>query len=191
MIVAEFMRLVTKEARYVLILTALLVLIILVLSFRNVYACLLALLPFLCGCSIMLGGLVLMDVQLNYFNIVVLPIVFGYGINNAIFLFYRFLESGRISKAVMQTGLAGVASSLTTMAGWAGVVLSDHPGLRSMGLVALPGLSAVMLATTVTLPALLSYTQQHVPLILKNIRSRLHRGRLSDKRSRHFLLYAD
>jgi hypothetical protein len=53
-----------------------------------------------------------------------------------------------------RTGRAVVLTSLTTMAGFGTLVLSHYPGLRSMGYVAVIGISACLMASIIILPAL-------------------------------------
>jgi predicted RND superfamily exporter protein len=49
--------------------------------------------------------------------------------------------------------------TLTTMVGFGGLLLSFHPGLNSMGTLAVLGLGTTLLAATVFLPALLQWLE--------------------------------
>jgi predicted RND superfamily exporter protein len=49
--------------------------------------------------------------------------------------------------------------SLTTMVGFAGLLLSFHPGLKSIGQLAVIGIGATLVAALVFLPALLQWRE--------------------------------
>ena len=106
--------------------------------------------------TIMIGLLSLLEIKVNFFNMVVFPVIIGYGINNSIFIFHRFLESGSLSRSVFHTGSAVVASSLTTLAGWGALSAATHPGIQSIGFVACIGLSIMLVISITLLPAVLA-----------------------------------
>ena len=154
-LVALFAEIVLRESREILLYTGVLVLLILYLSFRRVDHSLISLIPLAVGLALTFAAMALLNVKLNFFNTAVLPVIIGYGINNGIFIFRRFLESGDLSASVFRTGMAVVASSLTTLAGWGSLAAARHPGLRSMGYVACIGLAATMITAVIVLPAVL------------------------------------
>ena len=49
--------------------------------------------------------------------------------------------------------------SLTTMIGFGGLLLSFHPGLRSIGLLAVIGIGTTLVSALVFLPALLQWLE--------------------------------
>ena len=55
------------------------------------------------------------------------------------------------------------ATTLTTMAGFSGLVLVRHPGLNSMGLLALIGLASCFIAAVALLPAILQAREKDQP----------------------------
>lgn len=50
--------------------------------------------------------------------------------------------------------------SLTTMIGFAGLLLSFHPGLRSIGELAVAGIGATLISALFFLPALLQWIEK-------------------------------
>ena len=171
-LVARFTYIVLQETRYLLFSTMFLVLIILYASFRNIVSSLMALVPLVSGCFLMIGLMVAFGVKVNYFNVSVLPIVIGYGINNGIFVFYRYVETGSIFRTLYYTGHAALASSLTSLAGWGALALTDHPGIKSMGILACLGLSSMMLTTLVMFPAVLRIVAEKWPQFFDRLRER-------------------
>ncbi len=171
-IVAKFTYIILKESRNLVISTFVLVLLILFITFRNVLSSVLALVPLIAGAVIMAALMVLLGVKVNYFNVMVLPIVVGYGINNGIFVFYRYLENGSIYHTLYHTGQAALASSLTSVAGWGALAMADHPGLESMGILACVGLLSMMSATLVLFPAILAFLSEKRPQVFDTMRAK-------------------
>lgn len=161
--VARFMQIVAGEVRVILVASLVVTLLILALSFRQPIFTLIAAAPLAAG-ALMLGGVMgATDLSLNYFNVCVVPVLFGYGVNNGIFVFYRYLECGDVFRAIYRTGGAALASTLTSLAGWAAVATTGHPGLSSMGWLAVAGLTTMLIATLVFLPALLRVLEPITP----------------------------
>ena len=162
-LVALFAEIVLRESKEILLYTGILVLLILFISFRRLDHSLISLIPLGVGLALTFAAMAILGVKLNFFNTAVLPVIIGYGINNGIFIFRRFLESGDLSASVFRTGMAVVASSLTTLAGWGSLAAARHPGLRSMGYVACIGLAATMITAVVVLPAVLELYARRKP----------------------------
>lgn len=59
------------------------------------------------------------------------------------------------------TGEHVAVSAVTTMVGFGGLMLSMHPGLRSIGELAVLGISLTLVAALVTLPAVLVWLERH------------------------------
>lgn len=147
---------VIDQAAMIIITTIVVVCSLLFLSFRRPGFVLIALLPLLTGLIVMLAFMAIFTIKINFFNIVVFPVIIGYGINNSIFIFHRFLETGSLSRSVFHTSSAVVASSLTTLAGWGALSVAQHPGLQSIGFVACIGLSMMLFISITLLPAVLA-----------------------------------
>lgn len=160
-LVAQFTHIVHSEVDAILWETILLVLVILFISFRNPLYVFLASVPLITGMVLTLGTMGLFNLKLNYFNICVIPIIIGYGINNAIFIFHRYLENRDILETVLKTGAAVMASSLTTLAGWGSLAVADHPGLISMGFLASIGITIMLGVSLALLPALLYFLTRY------------------------------
>jgi predicted RND superfamily exporter protein len=117
---------------------------------------LLALLPLFVGMVWMLGGMALIGLRLNFFNIFVLTMIVGIGVDYGIHLLHRWHESGGNPAAVSETAKAIAVAALTTMVGFGSLVLSHYPGLRSVGGAAILGAVSTAVLSITLLPALLS-----------------------------------
>lgn len=128
---------------------ALVVLLLLAIDLRKPKRILVAYIPLLTGFIIFLGALAWLQVPLNLFNIVVLPTIFGIGVDTAIHLLYRIEECpGSVKPALATTGVASGVAALTTAVGFASLLVVNSEGLQSIGSVAVVGIASIYVTTT-------------------------------------------
>lgn len=153
MIMADIFTMVSREAPYVLGFAIGLVFLSLWLMVGSLRASIVCILP-AAATLVALGGLMpLTGVQLNYINIVMVPLFFGIGIDAGAHLATR-MEGGRVFAPALAEIARGVSGSLLTNAfGFCSLVIADHSGLNSLGKLALLGLAVNLLAGVVALPA--------------------------------------
>ena len=152
---ATLARIVLTDGKNTVILTAMFLLVILMVDLRSVQQTLAALLPLGVGMGVMLGVMALIGVQLNFMNVVVFPIILGYGISHGVYLLHRFREGVSPKEALRSVGLAVACSTVTSMVGWAALMFAAHKGLHSMGVVACLGMLGTLLVSfTVMMPLL-------------------------------------
>jgi len=131
------------------------IVVLVTIHFRRVIWVLLSLLPVLMGAVWTAGYMGLTGLPLNPANIMTLPLVVGIGVTNGIQIMNRYAETGAPTMLTVSTGKAVIVSGLTTIAGFASLILGKHQGIQSLGLVMAVGVTACMLAALVVLPALL------------------------------------
>jgi predicted RND superfamily exporter protein len=136
--------------------------IILVLLFtqRNAKDALLILLPLVTTAILTGVSTVLMDNPFNFANIIVIPILFGLGVDAGINIMSR-IRSPEHEDSVLRTGTARgvVFSELTTMCSLISMAFTPHLGLASMGQLLSIGLLLNILCTLIVLPAFAYKTQ--------------------------------
>ena len=156
-IFADMLRLMLRDSPRAVSLTVVVVLLIVLADFRSLRSALLVIFPLACGTVWMCGSLYLQDLKLNFYNMVALPTIIGMGIDNGVHLYHRYREEGPGSMPVVirSTGGAMFISMLTTMVGFFGLMMATHPGLNSIGRLALIGLLACFVAAVLVLPAIL------------------------------------
>ena len=161
LVAADMLRLMLKEAPWMVGATFLIVALLMGLNFRSVRWAGLALIPLVVGVLWMLLLMEVFGLKLNFYNLVVLPAVLGIGNDAGVHLVHRYREEGRgsIWHVLRSTGEHVTMGSLTTMIGFAGLLLSFHPGLRSIGELAVAGIGATLLAALFFLPALLQWME--------------------------------
>ena len=126
------------------------------IHFRSVTSTLLALLPVLLGNLWVVGVMGWTNVPFNPANIMMLPLVIGIGITNGIHILNRFAEERNPSILAKSTGKAVFVSGLTTIVGFGSLLLAEHQGIRSLGLVMSLGTATCMVAGLTVLPAILT-----------------------------------
>jgi predicted RND superfamily exporter protein len=152
---ADLAKIVINDGKKISLITIAIVLLILIISFRNLRAVAFSMMPLVIGIGWMLGLMAMTGWKINFVNIVVFPVVFGYGVSLGVYIYERYLETGSVYLSVQRTGAAIAASSLTTLIGWAALLAAKHNGLKSMGILASFGIAAAMITTFTILPALL------------------------------------
>lgn len=125
--------------------------------FRNPRTVAFVFLPVVAGSLWTIGLMDLMDIRFNLANLVILPLILGIGIVNGIHIIHRYREETDKETTVLSksTGQAVVLSSLTTMIGFGSMMVADHQGIYSLGLILTIGVGCCMVASITFLPAVL------------------------------------
>ncbi|HVI93221.1 MAG TPA: MMPL family transporter [Anaeromyxobacter sp.] len=108
------------------------------------------------------GGLAgLLHLRLNMLNFIALPITFGIGVDYATNIFQRRrIDHARsIADIVRTTGGAVALCSLTTIIGYASLLIARNQALFSFGVLAVLGEVACLAAALLALPALLRWRE--------------------------------
>lgn len=158
---ADMLRLMQSEAPWMILATFVIVVLLMRLNFKSWRWAILALLPLIVGVLWMLLVMELVGFRLNFYNLIVLPAVLGIGNDAGAHMVHRYIEEGRgsILHVLRSTGEHIAMGSLTTMIGFAGPLLSFHPGLSSIGEIAVVGISTTLISAIFFLPALLQWLE--------------------------------
>ena len=100
---------------------------------------------------------VIFDLPFNFANVLVLPALLGIGIDSGIHLVHRWRHMDG-SDPLLETSTARgvVQSTLTTIASFGTLAISPHPGMASLGILLTLGLSLILVANLVLIPALVA-----------------------------------
>jgi hopanoid biosynthesis associated RND transporter like protein HpnN len=100
---------------------------------------------------------VLLDLQLNFANVIVLPLLLGLGVSGALHVVMRWREEGGVGDlAATSTPRAVLFSALTTVASFGSLAISAHPGLASMGLLLSIAILWSLVCSLLILPSILA-----------------------------------
>lgn len=91
------------------------------------------------------GAMWLFGMKLNVMNIVMIPVILGTGIDCFVHFSHRFDECLNMPDTLQTEIPAMLISSLTSIVGFGGLILTPSRGLQSIGWIALIGLSIVTL----------------------------------------------
>jgi predicted RND superfamily exporter protein len=144
------------DGKFTVFLTSILLLIILWIDLKRLKFVLIALIPLLLGVCAMLGLMVLFSVHLNLMNMVVFPILVGYGVSHGVYFIHRYREGISPLNALKSVGKAVACSTLTTLAGWSALLFAAHKGLQSMGAIACLGMLSTLFVSFALMPSLLT-----------------------------------
>lgn len=138
------------------------IVVVLLIYYRSLKLLALSTIPLMIGLATLAGIMVIFGFDFNFFNLIVLPMIAGIGIDDGVHLTNTFRQGNHfdLSKQLSQTGRAVVLTSLTTLVGFGSIALSQYPGLRSIGYAAIIGISACLFASVIVLPAIFAIIRQ-------------------------------
>jgi hypothetical protein len=156
---ADVLGLMIHDARETIWISVLLIFVLVWLDFGSFQKTLLVLSPLLSGIMLMFVLLYSYGSRLNFYNIVVIPLIVGLGVDDGIHLYHRYLQDGRgsILNTLQTTGKSVWVTSVTTFIGFFGLALSHHNGLQSMGFLAMAGIFGCLVTSLSVLPALVQF----------------------------------
>ncbi|HUT53961.1 MAG TPA: MMPL family transporter [bacterium] len=135
------------------------VFVVLLLNYRGLWHTVLTLVPLVAGAVSMVGIMNLTGLKFNIINTGMLPLVIGIGVDYGVYMVHRWIGEGKglksIRPAVESTGRAVSLAALTTMIGFASIILAQWRGLSLMGLTLTVGIGLCWIAAVVFLPAIL------------------------------------
>ena len=101
-----------------------------------------------------------MGIPLNMASVLVLPLIFGLGVDNGIHMVERYRAERRGVEGFMKssTPRAVLLSTLTTIGTFAALMISPHAGTASIGFLLTVAVGYLLLFTVFLLPLLLSFT---------------------------------
>ncbi|MCZ6778004.1 MAG: MMPL family transporter, partial [Acidobacteria bacterium] len=158
-VAADMLLLMQRDSKVAITLTSVVIVIALFIAFRSVTHTLLVVSPLVVGFALLWALQLLFGIKYNLFNMIMLPVIIGYGVDDGVHLLRRYLEegAGSLRRVMKTTGWAVVMTTMTTSAAFGGLIFVRHGGLQSMGKLAVTGLFLVMLAALVFLIAALQW----------------------------------
>lgn len=155
-VLAEILWIVTSEGPWLVLITFVGVALLVFASQRSLRDTLWVMLPLVAGMAVMIGVMAVFGLKVNFYNIVVFPALLGMGVDDGVHYVRRWKDN-RGDTGLTQGELLVPLSmtTLTTMMGYAGLMLARHPGLFSIGALACIGLLSTWFTTLFLLPGLL------------------------------------
>ena len=135
----------------------LVVFVLLLIDFHSLADALLCLVPVAMGFAATFGIMFLLGMQINPANIIVLPLMFGIGVDAGVHMLHRYRQDpvNRPLGLTAGTGKGITLTSFTTMIGFGSLMMASHRGIRSLGFILAAGIGLTMLACWFVMPACL------------------------------------
>jgi predicted RND superfamily exporter protein len=156
LIEGQLRQIVQKDTLRVTVASAISVLLLLMIFYRRWRPFVAVAAPLLLAWLGFGAALAIFDIPLNLFNLLAVPLVIGYGIDDHVFLVHRYEEERDPSRVLATTGRAIILTSLSTTAGFAGLAVARFEGLRLLGLSGALAVIFCLGAAFAVLPALLT-----------------------------------
>ena len=111
----------------------------------------------LTGALLTVGSTVLLDIPMNFANIIALPLLLGIGVDSSILIAHRYRTILIDKTAILATSSAKgvIFSNLTTICSIGNLAFSSHRGMASMGELLTIGIVMMLISSLILLPALL------------------------------------
>ena len=127
--------------------SALFVLIILLISFRNIITALISFLPMVISWFMVQGYMALIGLEFNLINIIISTFIFGVGVDYSIFITEGLLAQARTGSKDILTWhkVAIFFSAAILVIVVASLLFAVHPAIRSIGLITLIGMASTIM----------------------------------------------
>jgi predicted RND superfamily exporter protein len=160
-ILADILFIISRDGPRILTFIGISILIVLLIYFRSIPKAIMVVLPLAVGIIWMFGIMYIFGLKFNFLNIIVIPIIIGIGIDNGIHIYHRYEKEGfgSLLFVLKETGFAVFLCTITTTAGFGSLLIAHSTGLRSIGLLAVIGISSTFIVAIVLLPALIQFVE--------------------------------
>ena len=146
----NLVEIVRNDFNKIMLISSVFVLLLLLITYRNVWIALIAFLPMCLSWYTVLGAMALFHQPFNLINIVVSSFIFGIGVDYSIFIMDGLLR-GRQSKTMVYHKTAITISAFILVMCMFSLLFAVHPAIHSIGFASVTGMITTLL---------LSYTLQ-------------------------------
>lgn len=157
-IFSDVIRVVKEDAAAMSILIMGIIILTLAFALRSAKLMILCSLPLILGMLWTAGGMGLETILINHgrlsiYNVIVVPVLLGVGIDAVIYLFTAWVRTpGKLKHIYDTTGRMVIASSMTTTAGFVGVFFVSHRGMRTIAELAVLGIICALVTALIFTP---------------------------------------
>ncbi len=148
-IASSILELLINESTYLFLTPMLTIVVLLLVYYRSFKDTLIAVAPLLLTFMMLLGLKLIFRFDINLYNVIVFPIIIGVGADNGIHLVDSLKNYRKVFLPHFLKDKFPVLSacSVTTILGFMGLLFIDHPGMESIGDLAIAGISGTLLST--------------------------------------------
>ena len=145
----DMVKIVHDDFQKTLLISSLFVLLVLLISFRNLWVSLVAFFPMFLSWYALQGFMALLGLEFNLINIVIATFVFGIGVDYSIFVMEGLLQEARTGETARLEyhKVAIFFSALILVIVVGSLVFANHPAISSTGRITLIGMIFTILMT--------------------------------------------
>jgi uncharacterized protein len=132
------------------------VVVLVVLAFRDWRLSMLSLVPTSIGLVWAAGLLALAGTSLDLFALFAVVTFVGIGVDYGVHVVHRYQERADAPRAISELAPVILVAAMITLLGYGTLITSSYPPLRSIGLVSAVSVATLAVASLFVLPALLS-----------------------------------
>ncbi|MDG2332630.1 MAG: MMPL family transporter [Myxococcota bacterium] len=153
----EFGDVISASFSQALLSALIIIALLLFVLWRRISDVLIVLVPLCLGAGLTAATAAALDIRFDFTNVVVIPLVFGIGVDSAIHLVQRSRELTDAVGGLLETATARAVfySAVTTGVSFGSLALAGHNGLNGLGIMLCFGLFYTVASVLVLLPALL------------------------------------
>lgn len=147
--------------------------IFLLVSMRSFLVTVLILIPLALAMLLTAASSVLLNIPLNFANVIVVPLLLGVGVHNGILFTLRYQTEPPADGNMLKTSTARAIlfSSLTTMISTGSLAFSSHRGIASIGILLTVCFGFLIISTLVLMPAMFQLFGNRIKSLNKNDKS--------------------
>ncbi len=147
-----------------LIISLLFLILFVYIIFRNIFIVLISLSSLLIATLLTIFLMIILNLNLNFANMIALPLLYSLGISFPIYFFKRYIDSNFLLINVIRsnTPKAIVFSAATTMGSFSTLAISSHSGTSSMGVLLFISLLMTVISTIFVLPLILDEMKKSI-----------------------------
>jgi hypothetical protein len=156
-IFSDLIEIIKREAPYLTLASLLAVIVIILVMLRSLRRAAVIIVSLLWAVLIMLGICALRGIKINFFNFIVLPLMFGVGVDYAVNMTMRIRQEwpDGVARAIRHTGPAVILCSSTTIIGYFVLTTANNRALATFGEAAVIGEFACISAAVLLVPAVI------------------------------------
>ena len=146
--------------------------IILLIDFRNIKLVLVTMLPLISSFIVLFGIMTITGLKFDFINIIVVPLLIGIGIDDAVHIDHRYIieGDGKMKKVIALTGTALLLTTLTTIFGFASFIPSPMRAMKSTGIVLSLAMAIAFINSVLFHPSLLIIIREKLGWKIKSWR---------------------
>lgn len=151
-IASSILELLIKESTFLFLTPLLTIFVFLLIYYRSFVYTLIAIMPLVLTFALLLSLKALFVFDINLYNVLVFPIIIGVGADTGVHLVdsLKMRRKTFLSSFISQKFPVLSACSITTILGFIGLIFINHPGMESVGVLAITGVLSTLFATLIS-----------------------------------------